>query len=359
MPSVPVAAAPVVTWSTAFPVVGESDDTPVASVTTAAVTVARCAYAFAVATLCASGSCAAAASKYARALVTIPLLPPYSTSYVNASIMYLTSLAHLALLYPAAGVLAFTNATVHVSPEIVINNATILEKNGIIINVGENIQIPENTRVYDKSGKHIYPSFIDLYSEFGIKKVKKTTSFGRSSQFGPSREGYYWNDHILSHYNSISDYKYDKNSASKIRKMGFGIVNSHRADGIHRGTGLLLSLNDHENDSKRILSKRSTEHYSFKKSTSSNQNYPGSIMGSIALIRQLNYDTKWYESGNSLTSDMSIEAIIENKKLNVKLGELFVFGRNDFHEVTEIKSGVRYSLHFAINNKTKTKTNLI
>jgi hypothetical protein len=51
--------------------------------------------------------------------------------------------------------------------------------------------------------------------------------------------------------------------------------------------------------------------------------------------------------------------IIENKKLNVKLGELFVFGRNDFHEVTEIKSGVRYSLHFAINNKTKTKTNLI
>ncbi len=250
---------------------------------------------------------------------------------------------------------AFTNATVHVSPEIVINNATILEKNGIIINVGENIQIPENTRVYDKSGKHIYPSFIDLYSEFGIKKVKKTTSFGRSSQFGPSREGYYWNDHILSHYNSISDYKYDKNSASKIRKMGFGIVNSHRADGIHRGTGLLLSLNDHENDSKRILSKRSTEHYSFKKSTSSNQNYPGSIMGSIALIRQLNYDTKWYESGNSLTSDMSIEAIIENKKLP----KIFDAGGDKLNTIRAIKLSKEMGDNFAILGSGKEYENLV
>ena len=76
VPSVPVAAAPVVTCTDALPVVGVSDVTPVASVTTAATTIAKCAYAAAVATLCASGSCTTFASIYARALITVALLPP-------------------------------------------------------------------------------------------------------------------------------------------------------------------------------------------------------------------------------------------------------------------------------------------
>tara|TARA_B110000438_G_scaffold303451_1_gene364987 strand:- start:5943 stop:8909 length:2967 start_codon:yes stop_codon:yes gene_type:complete len=249
---------------------------------------------------------------------------------------------------------AFTNATIHISAENVITDATLLEKNGIIISVGKNILIPENTRVYNKSGKHIYPSFIEVYSEFGIKKAKRIGSPGRSYQFEPSREGYYWNDHILSDYNSIRDYKYDKKSALKIRKMGFGVVNTHRANGIHRGTGILLNLNDHENDSKRILSKKSTEHYSFKKSVTSNQNYPGSIMGSIALIRQLYHDANWYESGNSLTNDLSIEALIENKSLP----KIFDAGGDKLNTIRAIKLGKEIGENFAVLGSGKEYENL-
>ena len=249
---------------------------------------------------------------------------------------------------------AFTNATIHISAEKVINGATLLEKNGIIVSVGKNILIPENTRVYNKSGKHIYPSFIEVYSEFGIKKAKRSGSPGRSYQYEPSREGYYWNDHILSDYNSIRDYKYDKKSASKIRKMGFGVVNTHRANGIHRGTGILLNLNDHENDSKRILSKKSTEHYSFKKSVTSNQSYPGSIMGSIALIRQLYHDANWYELGNSLTNDLSIEALIENKSLP----KIFDAGGDKLNTIRAIKLGKEIGENFAVLGSGKEYENL-
>ena len=42
---------------------------------------------------------------------------------------------------------AFTNATIHISPEMVITNATLLEKNGVIVNVGQDISIPKNTRI--------------------------------------------------------------------------------------------------------------------------------------------------------------------------------------------------------------------
>ena len=249
---------------------------------------------------------------------------------------------------------AFTNATIHVSADLIIEDATLLEKDGIVISVGKNIPLPKNTVIYNKSGKHIYPSFIEIYSEFGIKKAERNGPPGRSYQFEPSREGYYWNDHVLSEYNSISDYKYDKGSASKIRKMGFGIVNTHRADGIHRGTGILLNLNDYENDSKRILSKKSSEHYSFKKSITSGQSYPGSIMGSIALIRQLHHDANWYESGNSLSKDLSIEALIENKYLP----KIFDAGGDKLNTIRAIKLVKEIGGNFAILGSGKEYENL-
>ena len=174
---------------------------------------------------------------------------------------------------------AFTNATIHLEPGKIIKNGTLLEKNGRIIDVGTDIKLPNNTIIYNKSGKHIYPSFIEVFSDFSIKKPIKKNRWGRSEQFNPDRSGDYWNDHIMSEYKSISDYSYDKKLASKMRSFGFGTVNSHRFNGIHRGSGILIALNDNQNDNKRIISDNSAEHYSFKKSITSNQSYPSSIMG--------------------------------------------------------------------------------
>ncbi len=210
---------------------------------------------------------------------------------------------------------AFTNATIHLEPGNIIKNATLLEKNGRIIDVGTDIELPKNTVIYNKSGKHIYPSFIEVFSDFSIKKPTKKSRSGRSEQFNPDRSGYYWNDHIMSEYKSISDYSYDKKLASKMRSFGFGTVNSHRFDGIHRGSGILIALNDNQNDNKRIISDNSAEHYSFKKSITSNQSYPSSIMGVMALIRQFYYDSQWYSNNFESTKDLSIEAFLKNKKI--------------------------------------------
>jgi len=54
---------------------------------------------------------------------------------------------------------AFTNATIHIEAGKVIKNGILLEKNGRIIDVGTKIKLPKNTIIYNKSGKHIYPSY--------------------------------------------------------------------------------------------------------------------------------------------------------------------------------------------------------
>jgi len=237
---------------------------------------------------------------------------------------------------------AFQNATIHLSSNQVIENGTLLELNGRIVAVGQNITLPKNTRIYDKTGLHIYPSFIDLHSTFGISSPKGASS-GRSAQYEPNRKGYYWNDHILSEYNSLMDYRYDLKKAKMLREVGFGIVNTHRADGIHRGTSTLVALSDDNSESKRLIATEAAAHFSFKKSVTSNQSYPSSVMGAMALIRQFIHDARWYAEGNTSEKDLSIEAALEHKNLPN------IFEANDkLNTLRAVKVGKEMGLNFTV-----------
>ena len=209
---------------------------------------------------------------------------------------------------------AFTNAKIFITPSKSINEGTLLIQDGNVINVGKTVAIPKNTVIIDLKGKSIYPSFIDLYSDFGVAKPKRKTTGDRSPQYNANREGFYWNDHIRPEQNAIADFKYDDKAAKSLLEAGFGVVNTHLQDGIVRGTGALIALDSKGNNSQRILSDQSVQYSSFSKSVRSRQSYPSSIMGAMALLRQLNYDAEWYAKGNVSTKDRSIEAYNLNKK---------------------------------------------
>ena len=210
---------------------------------------------------------------------------------------------------------AFVNATIVVNSEKTIENGTLIFRDGKIINVGKGIKIPKNTIIIDKKDKFIYPSFIETTSSMSIKEAKRLAYSTRSAMYGPTREGFYWNDHILSDYRAYLDYKYDSNKAKELRASGFGIVNTHRSNGIHSGTGILLALSDSSNENQRVLSNNSTEFYSFNRNALSNQSYPTSIMGSMALIRQFFHDLEWYSKGQAKNKDYAIEAAIKNTSM--------------------------------------------
>ena len=208
---------------------------------------------------------------------------------------------------------AFVNATIVVNSEKTIENGTIIFRDGKIINVGKGIKMPKNTIIIDQKDKFIYPSFIETTSSMSIKEAKRLAYSTRSAMYGPTREGFYWNDHILSDYKAYLDYKYDSSKAKELRASGFGVVNTHRSNGIHSGTGILLALSDSSNENQRVLSNNSTEFYSFNRNALSNQSYPTSIMGSMALIRQFFHDLEWYSAGQAKNKDYAIEAAIKNK----------------------------------------------
>ena len=66
---------------------------------------------------------------------------------------------------------AFTHATIYVDYATKIENATLLIQDGRVVLVGKKVQLPTGVVIYDLKGKYIYPSLIDLYSNYGLPQV--------------------------------------------------------------------------------------------------------------------------------------------------------------------------------------------
>jgi imidazolonepropionase-like amidohydrolase len=196
---------------------------------------------------------------------------------------------------PSNGYYAFTNATIVKDAKTTLTKATLVIKNGKIESVGA-VAVPKDAVVIDCGGKYIYPSFIDIYSDYGMSAVTAGGGNYRSpSQMISNTKGpYSWNQAIKSEVSHAKLFEVNDSKAKELRKLGFGTVLTHQMDGISRGTGVFVSLAK-QRENLVVLKEKASAHYSFNKG-SSTQDYPGSLMGSIALLRQNFLDAAWYKS---------------------------------------------------------------
>ncbi|MCS6820798.1 MAG: amidohydrolase, partial [Microscillaceae bacterium] len=188
---------------------------------------------------------------------------------------------------------AFINATIFTDYQTKIENGTLIIKNGTVQAVGKNLPLPKEATVIDLKGKFIYPSLIDLYSTYGMPPVKRPTNLsGAEPTENANRTATAWNQALKAENVAEQIFVPDNTQAEILRKLGFGTVLTHNPDGILRGTGAVVSLAEGKAQ-EVVLKGKATTHFSFNKG-SSPQDYPSSLMGAIALIRQTYYDADWY-----------------------------------------------------------------
>ncbi len=225
-------------------------------------------------------------------------------------------------------VYAFTHAVIHVNAHTVLNDATIVIRKKRIEAVGNNLPVPAGAVVTNLNGRHVYPSFIDAYTDYGQPDAKKERSFNRGPQADTKVRGAYsWNQALKPEYDAASNFVIDPRRADELRKQGFGTVLSLEDDGIARGTAAVVSLID-ENEHEAIVLPKAAACYSFNKGTST-QDYPSSLMGAIALLRQSYCDAAWYQTAKQKDFDISLEAWNKNQSLP------------QFFEVESVRSAMR------------------
>ena len=190
---------------------------------------------------------------------------------------------------------ALTHAVIVTAPYQKIEDATIIIRKGWIERVGKNISIPADAQVLDMQGKWIYPSFIEPYSDYGLEPTKVNNNWWENEQMESNIKGAYgWNQAIHSDYDAAMEIKNNPSDAKAMRALGYGTVLSHRMDGIVRGSACMMMLGD-EKENNLIIKDKAASVFSFSKG-SSTQDYPSSLMGSMALLRQTFLDAIWYKN---------------------------------------------------------------
>jgi imidazolonepropionase-like amidohydrolase len=217
---------------------------------------------------------------------------------------------------PRSGYYAFVHANIVKDAKTTIPNATLLIKQGRIEAIGASVVIPKEAIVIECQGKFIYPSFVDAFSDYGMEAVSPSNySYRAPSQMLSNTKGpFSWNQALKSEVEHAKHFVVNESKAKELRKLGFGAVSTLQPDGISRGTSALVSLaKDREN--MVILKEKTAAHYSFEKG-SSTQDYPGSLMGSVSLLRQNFLDAQWYKGKPAQEGlNLSIDRFIQNANL--------------------------------------------
>ena len=194
----------------------------------------------------------------------------------------------------------FKNAVVHSKPGRSDTLSFLIYKNEIV-NVGafSEIEIPSNTVIQDWEGFHIYPSFIEFNSSYGLPPIHDQDK----SKSGAG----YWNDAIHPEVNAADAFNPDEKMAKTMRQMGFGYSVSQIKNGIMRGTSLLAQTGE-GSAQDNVLKSEVAMNLSFQKGKSKDD-YPKSLMASVALLRQTYADLEWYKKSSGEIANFSLEVL--------------------------------------------------
>jgi imidazolonepropionase-like amidohydrolase len=235
--------------------------------------------------------------------------------------------------------IAFTHAIVHPAPGEAIMDGTVLIQADRIIAVGAHVDIPADAVVNDLHGLHIWPGLIEPYEEL---KAAREEGPGKRKDRAERTGGRFWNDAIRPAARADELYTIDAGRQDALRAQGFTAFITHRMDGIARGTGCAV-LAAGRTPNEDIIAPRASAQFSFRKGTSVDD-YPNSLMGAVALIRQTLYDARWYaQQGKLEQSDADLQA------LNDQLALPLVFEAGNRNDVLRIaRLGQEFGLEFIV-----------
>jgi N-acetylglucosamine-6-phosphate deacetylase len=179
---------------------------------------------------------------------------------------------------------ALVGAKIVVSPDVTIEKGTLVIRDGVITAIGDKVETPADARVWDVSGKTLYPGLIDAYGELSADASRSGVKEGAGAG--------YWNPNVVPHVHAGKLYTSDAAANKKLRSQGITARLIAPSAGIVKGTSILVSTG--EGAGQQVILKDPVALHLKLTTSRGAGGYPNSPMGAYTLVRQAFYDAGWY-----------------------------------------------------------------
>ncbi len=214
---------------------------------------------------------------------------------------------------------ALTGARLVIAPGRVVENGTLVIRDGIIVAAGAAtaVPVPAGAREWQLKGRTVYAGFIDLASNVGVPASLRPPPAPPVSEAGvapaaapasallvPSRSMVSRNARVHPEQEVALQLELKADDIKQARELGFTSVLSTPAAGVFRGQSALVNMGDGRDAKSLVLAPRAATHIAHEIDRSRSGVYPSSLMGSIALVRQTLFDARWYRSATDIAAKM-------------------------------------------------------
>ena len=199
------------------------------------------------------------------------------------------------------GAYAIRDAQVFTGTGKPAEKGTVVIRDGLITEVGPNARIPGDARVIDGAGLTVYPGLIDGCTSLGLgSPISAQGTGGRQGQAPPAQPG---TGQPQQQTAAQSHGDPSASAADQVKPGGTAIEDARSAgvttalttsrQGIFPGQGALINLAGDEG-SKMVVRAPVALTIQFSSGGGFGGGYPGSLMGTVAFIRQSFYDAAHY-----------------------------------------------------------------
>lgn len=201
------------------------------------------------------------------------------------------------------GIYAIRDATIVIRPGTTIENGTVVIRDGLIEAVGKRVQIPADAVVIDGAGAHVYAGLIDPLGEIAAPAAAARGRGGTGGSRNPGTGSTQGAVHPLSlvhpelRARDLLKPFVDDDGIDKLRALGFTTRLLAPDDGIFRGSSVVVQLHDDRPVTQLILRDDVAQHAAFQRGGFGG-GYPGSLMGSVATMRQTLLDARRHQVWN-------------------------------------------------------------
>jgi imidazolonepropionase-like amidohydrolase len=219
---------------------------------------------------------------------------------------------------------AIRDAQIVISPGKTIGKGTVVVRNGLIIDVGENVKIPGDARVIEAAGMTVYPGLIDGYTSLGLAAPAPAQPAGGQGRQGGGQAAAAPQQPPEAALGDPSSSAADQvkpggTAMDDARAVGVTTALSSPRQGIFAGQSALINLSA-EQATGLVVRAPVALTVQFSTGGGFGGQYPGSLMGTVSYIRQQFYDAIHYR--DEVDRYNRVKRGVERPRYDKRLGAL-------------------------------------